>query len=56
MENQREWIKVTDRLPNKEGYYSVKYDNGEVDQKPFRIKPSKNINGFMTMDKVIEWR
>lgn len=56
MKNQTKWINVTDRLPEKEGYYSVKYDNGEVDQKPFRIRPNKNIKGFMTMNNVIEWR
>lgn len=51
-----EWIKVEDRLPTKEGYYQVKFANGEEDEKPFRIRPSKNINGFMTMEEVTHWK
>lgn len=50
------WISVKDRLPEEEGYYQVKFENGVEDEKPFRIRPSKNIYGFMTMEKVIEWK
>ncbi len=25
------------------------------DEKPFRIRPNKNIFGFMTMEKVTHW-
>ena len=51
----RSWISVTERLPTTEGYYKVKFENGEEDEKPFRIRPKKNILGFMTMDKVTHW-
>ena len=30
------WISVKDRLPEKEDYYTVKFKNGVVDEKPFR--------------------
>lgn len=50
------WINVDTELPTTEGYYGVKFEDGTTDEKPFRIRPSKNIHGFMTMNKVIEWR
>ena len=50
------WKKLNEIEPTKEGYYKVKYENGETDIKPFRIRLSKGIKGFMTMDKVIEWK
>ena len=50
------WISTKDRLPTEEGYYDIKYEDGEEDQKPFRIRPKKNIYGFMTMDNVAYWR
>jgi hypothetical protein len=53
---RKNWIPVSDRLPDKEGYYSVKYDDGSTDVKPFRIRRSKNIYGFMTLKKVIAWK
>jgi hypothetical protein len=49
------WIPVTERLPKKEDYYAVRFENGVEDEKPFRIRPNKNILGFMTMDKVTHW-
>jgi hypothetical protein len=51
-----DWIDVNEQLPTEEGYYDVKYDNGQEDSKPFRIRPSKNIRGFMTMENVTHWR
>jgi hypothetical protein len=49
------WIPVADRLPETEGYYAVRFENGIEDEKPFRIRPKKNIFGFMTMEKVTHW-
>lgn len=51
-----EWISVKDELPNVEGYYKVKFEDGTEDEKPFRIRPSRNIHGFMTENKVSHWR
>ncbi len=50
------WINVNDKLPEKEGYYSVKFKDGSTDQKPFRIRINKNIRGFMTEKEVISWK
>lgn len=50
------WVKVTDKLPEKESYYKVRFENGVEDEKPFRIRPSKNIRGFMTEQKVTHWK
>lgn len=50
------WIEVTKELPTEEGYYDVKYFDGEEDNKPFRIRPHKNIYGFMTLKPVTHWR
>jgi hypothetical protein len=49
------WIPVTERLPETEDYYAVRFENGIEDEKPFRIRPKKNIFGFMTMEKVTHW-
>jgi hypothetical protein len=49
------WIPVTERLPKTENYYAVRFKNGDEDEKPFRIRPKKNIFGFMTMDEVTHW-
>ena len=49
------WIPVTERLPETEDYYAVRFENGVEDEKPFRIRPKKNIFGFMTMWKVTHW-
>lgn len=51
-----QWIKCEDRLPEVEGYCEVKFADGTTDEKPFRIRPSKNIKGFMTMEEVTHWR
>lgn len=56
MKNKKNWIKVTTRLPEIEGYYLVKFKDGTTDQLPFRIRPSKNIRGFMTEGNVIAWK
>lgn len=50
------WINIEDKLPEKEGYYRVKFENGAEDEKPFRIRPKQNIRGFMTEKKVIQWK
>lgn len=50
------WISVKDRLPEKEGYCKVKFKDGTEDEKPFRIRPHKNIHGFMTMNEVTHWQ
>lgn len=50
-----EWIPVTQSLPILEGYYKVKFEDGTIDEKPFRIRPHKNIHGFMTLDKITHW-
>jgi hypothetical protein len=50
------WTNVKDGLPEKEGYYTVKYDDGSTDRIPFRIRPSKNIKGFMTERNVVKWK
>lgn len=50
-----EWIPVTERLPKSEKYYKVRFKNGEEDEKPFRIRPNKNIFGFMTEEEVTHW-
>lgn len=50
------WIITLDRLPEKEGYYKVKFLDGTEDEKPFRIRPSKNILGFMTEKTVVAWK
>ena len=50
------WVACSDRLPDTEDYYSVRYSNGVEDRKPFRIRPSRGIRGFMTEDNVVAWR
>lgn len=52
----QDWISVDERLPEIEGYYKVRFEDGTEDEKPFRIRPSKKIYGFMTMDKVTHWQ
>ena len=54
-DNPKLWIPVSERLPETEGYYAVRFENGVEDEKPFRIRPKKNIFGFMTTDKVTHW-
>lgn len=56
MKKKGNWIKVTTKLPEKEGYYKVKFKDGTIDQLPFRIRPNKNIRGFMTEGVVIAWK
>lgn len=51
-----EFISVQERLPELEGYYSVKFVDGTEDEKPFRIRPHKNIYGFMTEKEVTHWK
>lgn len=54
--NQQGWISVEQYLPGTENYYEVKFEDGTTDEKPFRIRYSKNILGFMTEKKVTHWR
>jgi hypothetical protein len=49
-----EWISLKDILPQLEGYYDVKYLDGEEDSKPFRIR--KDQAGFLTEKEVTHWR
>ena len=56
MSNKKPWISVEDSLPEKEGYYTVKFKDGTEDEKPFRIRPNQNIKGFMTIDTVTHWK
>ncbi len=51
-----DWINASDKLPETEGYYGVRFDDGSTDEKPFRIRPEKNIRGFMTEKNVTQWR
>lgn len=51
-----DWINVNKELPKEEGYYDVKYEDGEEDSKPFRIRLNKNIHGFMTLKPITHWR
>lgn len=50
------WTPTSEKLPEVEDYYEVKYTDGSVDEKPFRIRPRQNIKGFMTLDHVTHWR
>lgn len=53
--NNPNWISVTKQLPKIEGYYKVKYKDNTEDEKPFRIRPNRNIRGFMTEKEVTHW-
>lgn len=55
MTTKQHWISVNDRLPETEAYYTVRFANGVEDEKPFRIRPAKNIHGFMTEETVTHW-
>ena len=48
-------ISCKKEMPKEEGYYKVKFADGTTDQKPFRIRPNKNIRGFMTEKEVTHW-
>lgn len=54
MENN--WIDCSEKLPDVEKYYAVKFEDGTTDEKPFRIRPKKQIRGFMTEANVTHWR
>jgi len=54
--DNKKWVSVIDALPTVEDYYEVKFEDGTEDEKPFRIRPKKNIRGFMTEKKVTHWR
>ena len=49
------WIPVKEYLPSIADYYRVMFSDGTEDEKPFRIRPSKNIYGFMTEKEVTHW-
>lgn len=50
------WIPVIESLPKKEAYYKVKFFDGLEDEKPFRIRPRRNIHGFMSEKKITHWQ
>jgi hypothetical protein len=54
-----EWISVKDRVPEVEvngvKYFKVKFEDGTIDEKPFRNRPSKNILGFMAEENITHW-
>lgn len=50
------WNDILLTQPKKEGYYRVKFEDGSEDEKPFRIRPKRNIYGFMTELKVTHWK
>ena len=50
------WISILEKLPHKEDYHKLKFGDGTVDFKPFRIRLSKNIIGFMSEEVVTHWR
>lgn len=56
MKKTTDWISTADSLPEKEDYYEVKFKDGTIDEKPFRIRPKQNIRGFMTELEVAHWR
>ncbi len=51
----KKWIDLSIERPNKENYYRVRFDDGTEDQKPYRIRPKQNIDGFMTERVVTHW-
>jgi hypothetical protein len=53
---KRHWKDLNVEQPKKEGYYRVRFDDGTEDQKPWRIRPSRNILGFMTERNVTHWK
>lgn len=53
---KKSWISVKDKLPTMEGYFTVKFADEIEDRKPFRIRPNKNIHGFMTEKEVTHWK
>lgn len=51
-----DWVELSVITPSKEGYYDVRFNDGTEDSKPFRIRPTKSIFGFMTDKPVTHWR
>lgn len=53
------WINIKNKMPKEEGYYPVKFKDGTQDEKPYRIRPNKNIRGFMYMNSdnpITHWK
>lgn len=48
------WTPIS-TLPKVAKYYRIKLTDGRLEYKPFRIRPHKNIHGFMTLDEVTHW-
>ena len=51
----KNWIELEKEQPKTEGYYRVKFEDGQEDKKWFRIRPSKNIKGFLVEGKVVKF-
>jgi len=49
------WIPVSDKLPEREGYFAVRFADGSEDQKFYRIR-KKDIRGFLSEDEITHWR
>lgn len=50
------WYDITIAKPAQEGYYTVKYEDGTTDEKPFRIRLRSGINGFMCEREITHWK
>lgn len=50
------WYDINVAIPAQEDYYTVKYEDGTQDEKPFRKQLSKGILGFMCERKITHWR
>jgi len=55
MEKEITWISISEATPEVEGYYQVKYSDGEIDEKWYRIVPARNLIGFMTFKSITHW-
>lgn len=48
------WKLCSEKLPSKEGYYSVRYADGTTDEKWYRIRGDKQ--GWLDMREIVAWR
>ena len=54
-ERKLQWFSVKEQLPKIEDYYAVRFESGFEDEIPFRIRPNKNIYGFMSEEIITHW-